>query len=153
MQRSTSMSGKGRSRVACCVLIGVALGCGCQPIDRSPPVEQVEPAELAEPQLAEVGVGQAGRSLRDEQGLGAVVAQPAYAYFQTRERIAFQIQIPKALQLYQAEQGRMPASHEEFMQRIIEANRINLPRLPAGQVYRYHPEDGQLWVHPDQGQP
>jgi hypothetical protein len=137
-------------RAAWYVLIGLGLGVGCQPSERPPAAEETV---LTEPRLAEVGVGQAGRSLRDEQGLGGVVAQPASAYFQTRERIAFQIQIPQAVQLYQAEHGRLPASHDEFMQRIVEANRINLPQLPPGQVYRYHPEDGQLWVHPDAGQP
>ncbi len=149
MCESTRRTETFRGRAAWYVLIGLGLGVGCQPSDQPPPVEETV---LTEPQLAEVGVGQAGRSLRDEQGIGGMVAQPAYAYFQARERIAFQIQIPQALQLYQAEHGRLPASHEEFMQRIVEANRINLPQLPAGQVYRYQPEDGQLWVHPDPGQ-
>ncbi len=34
------------------------------------------------------------------------------------------------------------------MTRIIKANNIVLPELPAGQVYKYDPEKAELWVYP-----
>jgi hypothetical protein len=51
-----------------------------------------------------------------------------------------------ALKLFEAEHGRRPSSHEEFMQKIIQANSIQLPSLPEGQNYVYDPEQGELMV-------
>ncbi len=67
----------------------------------------------------------------------------------TQEKIVFEIQIPKALQLYKAlSDGAGPASHEAFMSEIIQANRIPLPELPEGQIYRYDPATEQVMVVP-----
>jgi hypothetical protein len=35
---------------------------------------------------------------------------------------------------------------QAFMSKIIKANNIALPKLPEGQVYKYRPEEHQLWV-------
>jgi len=104
------------------------------------------PAEA--PVKAEAGVGKQGQSLRDEQGVGRMIVQPAVTLFAVRERAVFEIQIPQALNLFQGLEGRKPKDHDEFMTKIIKANNIALPELPAGRTYRYHPEDGQLYVHP-----
>ena len=97
-------------------------------------------------QKAGVGSGQPGRSLANETGIGAMIVQPARSLFAVRERAVFEIQIPQAMQLFQATQGRAPNSHDEFMAQIIQANNINLPRLPAGHRYQYDPERGELMV-------
>ncbi|MDZ4848387.1 MAG: hypothetical protein SGI77_03780 [Pirellulaceae bacterium] len=97
---------------------------------------------------AEVGVGIKGQSLKDETGVGKVISQPAMVLFQTKERIAFEIQIPHALNLFKASEGRSPESHEEFIDKIIKPNQIKLPKLPEGMEYRYRPDDAQLWVEP-----
>jgi hypothetical protein len=90
---------------------------------------------------AEVGVGEKGR------GYGAgPIATPVATYFITRERIAFDIQVPHAMQLFKAMEGRMPKSHEEFMEKIIKANQIQLPKLPEGHRYVYDPKQEQLMV-------
>lgn len=47
----------------------------------------------------------------------------------------------RALQLYQAEHGEFPKSHEEFMEKIIRPNNIQLPALEPGYEYLYKPED------------
>lgn len=100
---------------------------------------------------AEVGVGKAGASLRNETGIGRMIATPATSLFATRERAVFSIQIPQALQLFKATNGRTPKSHDEFMTQIIRANRIKLPELPAGQRYVYDPKQAQLMVEMPQG--
>lgn len=94
---------------------------------------------------AAVGVGVKGRLL-DDPKLVQMIVTPARALFRTRERVVFEIQIPHALQLYEATNGRKPKSHEEFMQEIIQFNQIPLPELPPGQRYVYDPEQGELMV-------
>lgn len=102
-------------------------------------------------QKAGVGVGAKGRSLEggSENNPATIISAPAAAYFRTKEKIVFEIQIPQALNLYMAEKGRNPRTHEEFMRDIVEFNRIPLPKLPAGMVYRFDSEKGELWVIPE----
>lgn len=99
-------------------------------------------------QKAGVGVGIRGDSLRNEEGIGEMIAAPAVALFNTKERVVFEIQIPQALQLYQALEGRLPKSHDEFMSKIVKANSIQLPELKPGMKYNFRPDVGELWVEP-----
>jgi hypothetical protein len=89
--------------------------------------------------------------LKEETGIGKLIAQPALTLFQTKEKVVFEIQIPQAMEIYRATDGEYPATHEDFMAKIIKANKIQLPKLPAGQEYRYRPEEHQLWVEPKAG--
>ncbi|MFO0817862.1 MAG: hypothetical protein U1A77_07970 [Pirellulales bacterium] len=95
---------------------------------------------------AQVGVGAKGRSL--DQFQGAVVT-PAKTLFAAKERVVFDIQVPQALQLFKATNGQGPATHDEFMQRVIAENNIQLPQLPAGRRYQYDPPTEQLMVAPE----
>jgi len=53
------------------------------------------------------------------------------------------------MRLYKAMNGHAPKTHEEFMEKIIKENRIQLPELPPGHRYRYYPEQEELMVeHP-----
>ena len=54
--------------------------------------------------------------------------------------------IEKAIQLFQAEHGRFPKDHEEFMSQIIKRNNINLPVLPGKRRYQYDVENHELKV-------
>lgn len=99
------------------------------------------PAENTVRQEAQMGVGKKGRGYG-----GGLVTTPVAAYFGARERIAFQIQIPEAMKLYKALNGSAPKSHEEFMQKIIKENAVNLPELPEGHRYVYDPSTEQLMV-------
>lgn len=104
-------------------------------------------------QKAGVGVGLRGDSLRNEEGVGKMIASPAVAYFNVREKAVFDIQIPQALNLYKALEGKLPKTHEEFMEKIVKANAIQLPELKPGMKYRYRPDQGdlgELWVEPSE---
>ena len=96
--------------------------------------------------IAEAGVGKKGQSLKDEKGIGAMIVQPARSLFAVEQRMVFQVQIPKAMQTFSAIEGRKPNSHDEYMSKIIKANLIKLPELPAGQSYIYDPKLGELMV-------
>jgi hypothetical protein len=98
-------------------------------------------------QVAKVGVGVKGDSLEgvSPNNPSAMISAPVNAYFKMKESMVFNIQIPKMMELYKATNGRAPKNHDEFMQEI-KNNKINLPQLPQGMVYRYHPDTAELWV-------
>ena len=101
--------------------------------------------QLTERVEAKTGVAKSGRRLDNPDLVGPIVA-PARAFFRTKERMVFDIQIPQALSLYKASNGKFPETHEDFMTQIVKANRIKLPELPAGHRYEFDPEQGQLMV-------
>lgn len=133
--------------LALCALFA---GSGCLP-EPDPP----KPGPAAQPQLA-TGGEQAPGTVRNkaEVGVGAkgqgygegLVSTPAGAYFRTKERIAFDIQIKHAMNLFKAMENRAPKSHEEFMEKIVRANNIALPELPEGHRYVYDPKTEELMV-------
>jgi hypothetical protein len=134
--------------------LSLSVGCGEsveEETEFAPDVVLPEKMKPIEPKLAEVGVGAQGQSLKNDTQLERIITQPAITLFQTKEKVAFEILIPQSLQFFQASNGRLPNSHEEFMQKVIKEQNIKLPVLPAGQVYRYHTDDGQLWVEPVEG--
>jgi len=154
------------TRVLCGLLIGSLAGCEPAPksADMPPPEPQapaaVDPAaalpaapdagapaaapvEMVQ-EKAEVGVGEKGNDLSE-----GIVSTPVKAYFRAQEQVAFNIQIPSNMQLFKATNGHAPATHEEFMQKIIKEGMIKLPELPAGHSYVYNPATEQLMVeHP-----
>ena len=109
------------------------------PANSSPPASDTGTERVK----AEKGVGIKGRSLDQYEG---ILVTPAKAYFSVRERIVFEDQIPHALNLYKATEGQGPKSHEEFMEKIIQFNRIKLPQLPPDAKYVYDVEKEMLMV-------
>lgn len=104
--------------------------------------------------IAEVGVGKQGENSRrnvKKGGVARMIASPAASLFAAREKIVFNVQIPKNMQLYKATHGYFPKSHDDFMQHIIKAGLIELPRLPQGQRYEYDAQSAQLMVVKPEG--
>lgn len=54
--------------------------------------------------------------------------------------------IQRALMFFHAEEGRYPRDFEEFMERVIKPNRIELPKLPGGAKYQYDVDNHKLVV-------
>lgn len=129
--------------IVCCVMLA-----GCEPMPTATNTPAPAAQTPAESVKAQVGVGAKGRSLDGETGVGKMVSAPVSAFFAVKERVAFDIQVPQALSLFRASEGRFPKSHQEFMEKIVKANQIKLPELPAGMVYRFNTELGELWVDP-----
>ncbi len=144
------------NKLLVCVLIGAVGTClsGCgqpsQPVNLTPtsatpagvvalPAEPVESVQVK----AGVGSGKKGRSLDEHEG---IIVTPAKTYFIAKEKIKFEIEIPKALQLFDALEGRGPNTHEEFMEKVIKAYNIKLPELPEGHKYVYDPMTKTLMV-------
>jgi len=119
--------------------------------ESAPAAKHAPPPPPPKPKMvekkAEVGVGKQGHY--DTSGPASIITVPVASLFAARQRRVFEVQIPQAMQLFQATEGRLPKSHEEFMARIVEENRLVLPELPEEHRYRYDPEAGQLMVeHP-----
>ncbi len=150
-------------------IVGALLGCDREPAPGpsvhdtgiGPPagegamVESAVPAE-GEPEpaparRAEVGIGKKGHGY----GTGPI-GTPLAVRWRAAERLVFDVQIPHAMNLFKATNGRAPDSHEEFMKEIVELNRISLPELSEGQYYLYDPAREQLMVYgpqPDRASP
>ncbi|XZE20165.1 hypothetical protein SH449x_000023 [Pirellulaceae bacterium SH449] len=134
----------------CCVI-----GIGCKPAEErerdrqaSQNAAQDSDQSAQESRVAGVGVGRQGQSFGELNPANPAnfIAAPAKAYFQIKERIVFD-QIHKLMDLYRATNGYLPKTHESFMKELAD-NRIKLPELPVGQIYRYRPDEGELYVEP-----
>ena len=128
------------------VILALLMGCAPTPPTVQKTPENKAPAaqnQAMEEVRAKVGVGIKGRSLDPHQG---PLVTPAKALFATKEKVVFEIQIPHALNLYNASEGNFPKSHEEFMEKIVAANNLVLPQLPDGHTYIYDPESHELKV-------
>ena len=123
--------------------VGAAAGVAVDGNDLAGSPAPAPPAPATQQVQAGVGVGQQGRSLDEYEG---VYVTPVKALFATRERLVFEVQIPQALQLFNATEGRNPKSHEEFMEKIVKANQIQLPELPPNNRYIYDPKTNELMV-------
>ena len=99
-------------------------------------------------EMKRAGVGATGKGqygVTSEQPM-SIVTTPVSTYFYAQEKTVFDMQIPQALNLFQASEGRYPESEEEFMQKIIKANQIVLPKLPEGDEYVYDVPSHTLMV-------
>ena len=67
------------------------------------------------------------------------------AYGPMLERIS-KSHIEHAVRLFEAENGQYPQTFEEFMEKIIKANKIELPVLPGGKKYEYDVANHSLVV-------
>ena len=56
------------------------------------------------------------------------------------------LKIQQAINLFQAEHGRFPKDHAEFMERIVKFNKITLPVLPGKRQYQYDVANHKLVV-------
>ena len=100
-----------------------------------------QPAASTAREKARRGMGKKGQGYG-----GGIITQPIATYFQTRDRIAFAVQIPHSMKLYKAMNGRYPKDLDEFMDKIIRLAGIDLPELPDGHRYVYDPKKGELLV-------
>jgi hypothetical protein len=83
--------------------------------------------------------GRRSRRAAGQLGLGAVASAKFFA-----EHQMVIINVKHANQLYLAETGDYPKSHEEFMEKIIKANGIPLPALEPEHEYIYVPEQPEV---------
>ena len=80
------------------------------------------------------------------KGIGrGILATPAGTYLRIADKPIFQ-NIQHAMDLYKAEHGALPKTHDDFMRDIIQANNIKLPELPDDSKYVYLPDQEELMI-------
>ena len=120
-------------------------------VEPAEPDAAKEPAPEPERVLVDIGknvTGKADFAKDGDKHIMAPILVPLGEYFTMRERVVFNIQVPEAVKLYKAEHdNKGPATHEDYMRDIIEANKIKLPALknPTDE-YQYDPESGELKI-------
>ena len=133
--------------ILCTLLPGLCLVAGCfdppQPPPEPPAPQAAAPAKSADIQQFNPA---AGKTIVDPtRPITDPITGPLAALQNAREKIP-QLAIQHAINLFQASEGRYPASFDEFMTRIIQENRISLPQLPQGLTWEYDVEAHQLLV-------
>ncbi len=73
------------------------------------------------------------------------ITGPVSAYGPIVEKIS-KIEIDHAVALFNASEGRYPKDYDEFMEKIIKANNIQLPVLPYKGRYQYDVEKHELLI-------
>ena len=99
---------------------------------------EVKPSTVRE--KAAVGMGEKGRGYG-----GDMITMPVKTMWTAREKIVLD-HIRHALDLHKTSEGHAPKTHQEFMDRIIKENHLQLPTLPAGHRYVYDPDTDELMV-------
>lgn len=115
------------------------------PANAPQPQPAAPPAGDTEVVKAGKGVGAAGRSLDQYEG---VVVTPVKAYFAARERIFFEAEFPKNYQIWEASGNETPKNFDELKANFLDPLGLTgkLPKLPMGQKYVWNPETKELGV-------
>jgi hypothetical protein len=96
----------------------------------------------------DVGEGVAGEAEADMQvkpGVASPITAPLQGYGSAISTIAKQ-KVQQGLELYRAETGNYPKSHEEFMTQVMKRYVGPLPKLPGGRQYKYLVKERRLIV-------
>jgi hypothetical protein len=115
-----------------------------RPADAASPAAAPPPAPGTERVKAQAGVGAKGRSLDAYQG--GILVTPAKAFFQAKERIAFEAQFKHQYDLYKAMEGAVPKDFADLKAKVLDPYQIKLPILPQGHKYVWDPENEELQV-------
>lgn len=108
--------------------------------EESEPIDENETEDGFQREVAKVGVGKKGRNYG-----GGIISEPIRQRFRVEQQLQLN-NVTRAVRMYRAEHGYFPKTKDEFMEKIIKANSIQLPELPDGERYGYEPSTGELMV-------
>lgn len=120
---------------------------GAPPASQNPPATETPPAPppVAEGRkTAEVGDGRKGH-YKEQFGRMSIFDRTIGTMYRMQEKMDYQM-VTHAMNLYKAEHGNAPKTHDEFMKNIIDFNKIKLPELKEGCRYEYNPQKEVLEV-------
>ncbi|MGP0067240.1 MAG: hypothetical protein ACLQGP_27055 [Isosphaeraceae bacterium] len=133
-----------------------------RPVERTPPPAQPKPKAPAKPEFI---VGKRTQNIGNAQAeLKQGKAQVASTRIVAKDPITLQgnayvsiigrasmLNMQHAIDLFKAENDRYPKDYNEFMEAIIKANNIALPKLPYYQEYAYDDREHKLIIieYPD----
>ncbi|NOY41334.1 MAG: hypothetical protein GXP26_05800 [Planctomycetes bacterium] len=156
---------KSKPLIAFALTLTLAVGCEVSELDvpqtkvapktnpktetEQPAADETPVATISEPREFTPQDGKKGKRSRKAGGyLGAVGS----ARFTSVNSMTIN-QYKHALNLYWGTNGYYPKTHDEFMEKIIKFNQIQLPELDEGVEYIYDPEDHTLKIQSIQEQP
>jgi len=78
---------------------------------------------------------------------GGPISEPLRQRWRQADRLLL-LQVEKAVTDYASifNEGKYPASHEEFMEKVVQEFKLQLPSLPPGERYVYDPETRKLMI-------
>ena len=125
---------------SCCV--------GCNPVDPTPSANNSGEGIIGKKtqEVGEFDKNKANQVVSDQKiNASDPVTGPLAAYGPMVESIT-KTQITSLINTFNAIEGHYPASHEEFMERIIKENNVQLPKLPFQGKYMYDVEKHELVI-------
>lgn len=134
-------------KLFCCLVLCSSIGCvktgssGAAKEDKSIIGKKTQDIGEFDPSAGAV----VSDSTIDEKRLATPIVGPMAAYGPLMEQIS-KMGVQRALDFFNAANGRYPKDHEEFMEKIIRENDIRLPVLPGGSKYQYDVENHELVV-------
>ena len=131
--------------LTCAALLMAISGCGMKPLE-----EQTKKSDssIVGKTTQAVGVYDPNSDAKvSDSKIRATdpITAPVSAYGPMLEKIS-KSQIEAAVNLFHAMEDRYPKDIDEFMERIIKENKIQLPVLPGGKQYQYDVENHKLVV-------
>ena len=133
------------TRYAICLIFATACGCGMKSLEEQ---TQKSPDSIIGKKTQDIGEfdPKAGAKVSDGK-INATdpITAPLSAYGPMMEKIS-DIQVTPAINLFHATEDRYPKDYDEFMEKIIRVNNIQLPVLPGGKKYQYDVENHKLVV-------
>jgi hypothetical protein len=134
-------------------IVGVNLDDAAEPAPAPAPPPEVKPRPLIGAKTQDIGDAQKEKQSGGVPAPKQISKDPFRVYGSAYVSIISQasiLNIKHAVDLYQAETGEYPKTHEEFMEKIIN-NKIALPGLPPYQKYVYDVSTHELgiWEYPE----
>lgn len=128
-----------------CISVFLFAGCDAQQADQAE--TKPKPKPIFGQTTQDIGEFDpaAGEEVSDGKVKLNLVTGAAGAYGPLVQKVS-NIAVVKALNFFNAAEGRYPKDHEEFMTEVIKKNNIRLAMLPHGSVYKYDVENHELVV-------
>lgn len=132
------------TRCAICLILATACGCGQSLEDQT----KKSPNSIIGKTTSDIGQYDPNANAKvSNSKINATdpITAPTSAYGPMLEKIS-KIEIDANLNIFNANEGRYPKDHEEFMTKIIKEYNVKLPVLPGGKQYQYDVENHRLVV-------
>lgn len=133
------------NRLATTLIFVTLTGCGMQSLEEQ---TKKSPNGIIGKKTQDIGQfdPKAGTKVSDSKIAATdMITAPVSAYGPMLEKIS-KSHIEHAVRLFEATEGRYPKDYDEFFEKIVKANNIQLPVLPGGKKYQYDVENHKLEV-------
>lgn len=128
-------------------LLFLCFSFGCQPPETQEAVEKEKPqGGIFGKTVREVGEWDpnGGQKIREEGGDKVNFVNRSLQGASSAIQDVAQLKVKQSLELFRAEKGRYPKSHEEFMEDVFKRYVIELPMPVTSCEYQYDVENHQL---------